>query len=284
MLKTNKETLPIISVQGAVLHPRFTKRGKMTIEGETIFMPGTGGVVYNAKIGDPCVGWTADHLEPGVSTRNSQEDFNDAYIGYSCVGNVATVGSGDAKGAKGIVTGKHGGCEHLMVHFDRETLEKLSIDDKINVRACGQGMKLADYPEIVLRNMSPELLEKMNIIEDEGKLLIGVAKLVPGCVMGSGLGSPSASGDYDITLFDEALTKEFHLDELRFGDIVCILDADTRYGRTFRTGAITIGVVVHSDCMAAGHGPGVTTLMSCKTTEITPFLDDKANLWDMFCK
>lgn len=102
--------------------------------------------------------------------------------------------------------------------------------------------------------------------------------------MGSGLGSGSASGDYDITLFDEGITKEYGLDKLRFGDIVCIKDADTRYGRTYQTGAVTIGVVIHSDCMAAGHGPGVTTLMSCKTTLIEPVIDEKANLADMFIK
>lgn len=45
---------------------------------------------------------------------------------------------------------------------------------------------------------------------------------------------------------------------------------------------MTIGVVIHSDCYAAGHGPGVTTLMSCKTTLIEPVLDEKANLADMF--
>ena len=60
------------------------------------------------------------------------------------------------------------------------------------------------------------------------------------------------------------------------------MDADTRYGRTYRTGSVTIGVVVHSDCILAGHGPGVTTLMTCKTRLIEPVIDPKANLADMF--
>jgi len=102
--------------------------------------------------------------------------------------------------------------------------------------------------------------------------------------MGSGLGSPSASGDYDITLFDKGLVAEYGLDKLRFGDIVAILDADTRYGRTWQTGAVTIGVVIHSDCMAAGHGPGVTTLLSCKTPLIEAVIDEGANLADYFVK
>ena len=171
-----------------------------------------------------------------------------------------------------------------MIYFDDETLELLAPDDKILVKSCGQGLSLTDHPEIILRNMSPELLKKMNITEENDKLKVGVAKIVPGCIMGSGLGSGSASGDYDITLFDKSITEKYGLDKLRFGDIVCILDADTRYGRTYQTGAVTIGVVIHSDCMAAGHGPGVTTLMSCKTTLIEPVIDEKANLADMFIK
>ena len=203
-------------------------------------------------------------------------------LSASCIGNEAKVVSGDAKGRRGFVTGKHGGCEHLMIYFDDETMELLAPDDKILVKSCGQGLALTDYPEITLRNLSPALLHKMNITEKDGKLQVGVAKIVPGCIMGSGLGSGSSSGDYDITLFDEEITQKYGLDKLRFGDIVCILNADTRVGRTYRTGAMTIGVVIHSDCYAAGHGPGVTTLMSCKTTLIEPVLDEKANLADMF--
>ena len=147
-------------------------------------------------------------------------------------------------------------------------------------------MKLLDYPEILLRNMSPALLEKMNITEkDGGKLTVGVAKIVPGCIMGSGLGaSTSYYGDYDITLHDKQICQQYGLDQLRFGDIVAIQDADTRYGRNFITGAITIGVVVHSDCILSGHGPGVTTLMTCKTPLIEPVIDQSANLADFFLK
>ena len=65
---------------------------------------------------------------------------------------------------------------------------------------------------------------------------------------------------------------------------MAILDADTRYGRNFITGAITIGVVVHSDCILAGHGPGVTTLMTCKTPLIEAVIDEGANLADYFVK
>jgi hypothetical protein len=144
-------------------------------------------------------------------------------------------------------------------------------------------MVFLDYPDIVLRNASPVLIEKMNIIEDNGKIKVGVAKLVPAAIMGSGLGMiGSATGDYDITLFDEEIKTEYNLGDLRFGDIVGIINADTRFGRSYRTGAVTIGVVIHGDSFHAGHGPGVTTLMTCKTPLIEPFIDPDANLANYF--
>ncbi|MCL2416129.1 MAG: DUF4438 domain-containing protein [Defluviitaleaceae bacterium] len=282
MLKTNKEKLPIISVQGAVSPP--TMRGpRIDVEGRVHYFPGTGGITYNAKIGDPCCGWAADHLEPGVSSKSSDDLINRAYNTYSCIGNEAKIISGDAKGALGIVVGKHGGIEHLMIHFDDKTLEKLSIEDKILVKSQGQGMELIDYPDIMLRSMSPALLEKMNITEENGALKIGVAAIAPASIMGSGIGMlPSASGDYDITLFDRKIAEANGLMDLRFGDIVALVDADTRYGRTFVTGAVTIGVIVHSDCVVSGHGPGVTTLMSACDNKIIPFIDRNANLKNFF--
>ena len=284
MLKTNKDVLPVISVQGAVSSPISRGNGaRVNPDGHPEFFPGTGGIIYNIKIGDNAVKWVGDHLEPGVSSKNSDADRNGAYMLYSCVGNEATVVSGDAKGAKGFVIGKHGGIDHVMIHFDDETLEKLLIDDKIQVKACGQGMKLDEHPEVVLRSVSPELLDKMNITVKDGKLQVGVAKIAPAAIMGSGLGHVStASGDYDITLHDKEITKQYGLDELRFGDIVAITDADNRIGRNYMTGAMTIGVISHSDCCVPGHGPGVTTLMSALDGKIEVFIDPKANLKDMF--
>ena len=47
-----------------------------------------------------------------------------------------------------MVTGHHGGVEHVIADFDDETLGKLTQDDKILIRAYGQGLSLTDYPEI----------------------------------------------------------------------------------------------------------------------------------------
>jgi len=283
MLRTNADKLPVISVGGAVWHPKGGRYTRINVDGQALLLTAVGGIVYNAKIGDPCIGWAADHLEPGVSTRHKDDDHNVAYLMLSCIGNEATVKSGDAKGEKGFVTGKHGGCDHVIIHFPDETLEKLSIDDNIGVKATGQGLALLDYPDIILRNLSPALLDKMNIKEEGGKLKVGVAKIAPAAIMGSGLGvSNSTTGDYDITMFDEGIIEEYGLKDLRFGDIVALQDADNRFGYSYRTGACSIGVVVHSDCFGAGHGPGVATLITSKLPLIEPFIDDGANLANYF--
>jgi len=39
--------------------------------------------------------------------------------------------------------------------------------------------------------------------------------------------------------------------------------------------------VVHSDCREAGHGPGVTTIMTSATPAIRPVIDPKANIADL---
>ncbi|MEX1313236.1 MAG: hypothetical protein AB1Z38_03605 [Desulfotignum sp.] len=44
---------------------------------------------------------------------------------------------------------------------------------------------------------------------------------------------------------------------------------------------MSIGIVVHSDCRLAGHGPGITTLMTSPNGRITPVKDPDANLADL---
>jgi len=126
-------------------------------------------------------------------------------------------------------------------------------------------------------------LKKMNIKEIGGKLQVPVTTIVPAEAMGSGIGAAHvAKGDYDICLGDPETVKEYGLDKIRFGDIVALKDHDNRYGRDYHQGAMTIGIVVHSDCKLAGHGPGVTTLMTCVTPLIEPVIDPKANLADLY--
>ena len=284
MLKTNKDRLVMISIQGRVSNPVRRAAYTVTYDGKPIVVPGVGGITYNIKVGDKAFGWEADHVEPGVSTVVNEEKRdappNYAYNILACVGNRARVISGDAKGAFGIVTGHHGGIEHVLIDFDSEALEKLCIEDKILIKAYGQGLKLLDYPEIKVFNLDPALLKEMNIKEiHKGTITVPVAGEIPAKLMGSGLGSASvASGDYDITTADKKMVEKYKLDQLRFGDIVAISDADNSFGRSYREGAVSIGVVVHSDCVIAGHGPGVATLLTSSNGKIKFHLDEDANI------
>jgi hypothetical protein len=286
MLKINTENLVKISVVGEIVSPVYG-RGVYTIssEGTPMVLPGVGGITYNVRVGDPACGWEADHVEPGVSIENKENDprfgqgANTALNVLACVGNEAVVVTGDAKGSKGVVTGKHGGIEHVLVDFQSETMEKLMLGDKVFIKAFGVGLKLLDFPEITIMNIDPHFLKVINPKPKGNKLEIPVTHIIPAAIMGSGLGANQTySGDYDIQLFDESTRKKYKLGNLRLGDLVAILDADHSYGRIYRKGAVSVGIVVHTNCITSGHGPGVTTLFTSSTGKIAPKIDAKANI------
>lgn len=278
MIKTNKDKLVIQSVQGKIHHPIGGKY-KVSHEGEAMILPATGGISYNVHVGHSAFGWEADHVEPSVSIRNETENENNALMSLACPGNTAKVVSGDAKGAMGYVLGGHGGIEHTIIEFCDEDMEQMAIDDKILIKAWGQGLKLIDYPEIVMTGIDPEVFSKIPIEEKDGKLQFPIACKVPAVLMGSGIGSANGhSGDYDIMTQDRALIKELGIDKLKFGDFVLLEDCDNTFGRGYLKGAVTIGVVIHSDCIKAGHGPGITTFMSCKKPLIEGKIDSSANI------
>ncbi|HAN87147.1 MAG: DUF4438 domain-containing protein [Bacillota bacterium] len=283
MIRTNRDRLVVVSVQGVVAPHVRRQAFRIDADGVPFVLPGVGGITYNVRVGDSAFGWAGDHVEPGVSTAADYDkrgdEKNRAYNILACIGNKARVISGDAKGAEGVVTGHHGGIEHVLMDFDDEAIEKLAIDDKILIRACGQGLRLLDYPDVKMFNLDPDLLDLIHIEEVGGKLRVGVAAVVPAVFMGSGIGSADvASGDYDITTTDKGEIERLGIDKLRFGDIVALEDCDNLYGRSYRQGAVSIGVVVHSDCLIAGHGPGVATIMTTAKPMIEPVIDDKANI------
>ena len=282
-MKTNEDRLVKMAVQGKPANPLRFSEFEMDAEGRGHSLPSVGGITYNVKVGDSAFGWRGDHIEPGVSIildeekRSSRQNMALQFL--ACVGNEAVVISGAAKGKKGTVTGHHGGVEHMIVDFDDTTLGRLTYDDKILIRAFGQGLRIDGFPEVAVYNLDPAVLRRWGIREAAGKLEVPVALTVPAALMGSGIGHPDpGTGDYDITTQDPKAVKTYGLDRLRFGDFVAILDADNTYGRHYYQGAVTIGIVAHSDSFVSGHGPGVSTLLSSRHGKIVPKLSKDANL------
>lgn len=292
MIRTNQSQLVCQSVIGEITSPLGgVNPYRISPDGGADIYPGVGGITYNLRIGDLAVEKFGDHVEPAVSISNftqvqGQPGPNRALNQFSCVGNVARVVSGDAKGKTGRVTGKHGGIEHVLVDFAPEILEQLVIGDKIQIKAQGCGLSLPDFPGIRVMNLDPGLLAAIPLKKmGGGRMEVPVTHEVPARIMGSGIGaSHSLSGDYDIQLFDGAIVEEYGLDDLRLGDFVAIRDADATFGRIYKTGSVVIGIVVHASCVLAGHGPGVMVAMSSREGLLVPKISAKANLTSYFTK
>lgn len=282
-IRTNEAALVKFAVQGMVMYPR-SYGWEVSRTGQGVMLPSVGGITYNVKVGDSVFGLAGDHIEPGVSFTSDPtkltQDPNRGFNIFSCVGNEAVIISGDAKGEKGVVTGHHGGVEHVLVDFPDRVLDKLTHDDKVLIRAFGQGLRLIDYPDIHCFSLDPTLFWKMGAHPvDPGRIAVPVAAIVPGKLMGSGLGhSDIFKGDYDIQTSDMAAIREHQLDRLRFGDLVAIVDHDSSFGWNYQAGAVSIGVVVHGDSQLAGHGPGVQTLLTSRKGHLRPTAHPDANI------
>jgi hypothetical protein len=280
MLKTNRSRLVVMPVHGEVAAPSVPSAiYDIGHDGVPRVLPSVGGISLNVRVGDNAFAFVGDHIEPGVSTRHPDNAINVGYCVYASVGNTVTVLSGEAKGSTGTVTGKHGGIEHVMIDFTPEIMEKMALGDKVAVRSVGLGMELEEPGDVRLFNCDPDFFDKLDIERRGAKLHVPVARLVPASIMGSGLGrSTVARGDYDIQCFDPVMVERYGLHELRYGDIVAIVDADHSYGRIYRTGAVSIGIVAHGSSDIAGHGPGVTSLMTSASGALIPEVDAAANI------
>jgi hypothetical protein len=280
LVQTNRSRLVIQLLSGQVAPPLLsTSLYDVGADGVPRILPGVGGIVLNLRVGDSVFALEGDHIEPAVSAHHADERVNAAFCTLSCIGNAVTVASGDAKGERGVVTGKHGGVEHLLIDFPPATMERMKIGDELVVRAVGVGLALENAGDVRVFNCDPDLLEKLGLRREHGVFSVPVARIVPAAVMGSGLGRQTvARGDYDIQCFDPKIVAEYGLDQLRLGDVVAIRDADNSYGRIYRSGAVSVAVVSHSASMMAGHGPGVTTLLTSASGALAPVLDERANL------
>ena len=282
-IRSNQEQLVSLSVMGQIATPSFpglpAEPYRLASDGSPFLLPTYGSIVYNVSVGDSAFGWLADCIHPSVSINLADDNGNRGLRVLSCLGNTAVMMSGDAKGAKGVVTGKSGRfSEHVIVHFAKKDREKMAIGDKMVVRAKGVGMQLADHPDVYLKGCSPDLLAALKPESKAGKLELPVVATVPAHLLGAGAGLDSEGGSVHIQTSDKKAVKEAGLDKLRLGDVVALENYDSRYQHGFLRGAIGIGVIGQGDSPRAGYGPGITVIMTSGQGGIVPRLSEGINL------
>lgn len=277
MLRTNASELVEVAVYGEVWPPAGAlNQYQATSEGKATVGLGMAGISFTNRVGDPAFGWEADHLEPGVSIRNSDDGAEHALHYLACMGNDAVVTSGACAGARGVVTGEHA---HVLVDFPPESIELLAHGDRVQIRAVGTGLRLLDHPDVALHKCSPRLVEALRCETlPGGTLSVPVVAEIPSHLMGSGAELTADYVDQDFMTGDRAQIAELGLDRLRLGDVVVVRDQDHTWGRGFYRGAVSIGLIIHGDSAWTGHGPGVLDLMSSRAGGIAPAIDPDANI------
>lgn len=285
-LATNRDRLVTQRLRGEVWPPTADRHGyRVDANGQPFLLPGMAGVTLGVHPGDIASGWASDHLEPGLSIRHRDVATNQALQFLTCVGNVATIESGPAAGAKGRVIGQHA---FVLADFADNTLEQVHPGDSVTIDARGQGLRLTDHPHITVKNCAPELLASLGAHTDTtGRLAIGVTTHIPPEAIGAGAGMTSEFANTDLMGVgtpddqDPDLLVE-GLDHLRIGDLVLLQDQDHSYGRGWRPGWVTIGVISTGHCRLFGHGPGPSSLLSGPTSDFSIHTDPDASLLTAF--
>ena len=247
-------------------------------DGHPFALPGMGGVTLGVHCGDPATGHASDHLEPGASIRHRDPGANMALQYLTCVGNKVQIAAGPAAGAVGHVIGQHA---YVLADFPEPVLQQLAPGDPVTVFATGQGLALPAHPRIVIKNCDPDLLAAMpGGTGPDGRLEVHVAATVPAEAIGAGAGMVSEYANTDLMGAYRGLGADLSLglEGLRIGDIVCLSDSDHRFGRGYRSGYLTVGVISTGQCMLFGHGPGPSTLMSGPADAFHILDDADANL------
>lgn len=275
-LRWNFDALVQMAVTGQVSQPAIRRGGYVHHpDGVGEILPGMYGITYSARVGDRAFGWSGDHVEPGVSIANGNEQADYALHYLTCIGNEAEVMTGLAKGATGVITGEHA---RLLVDFAPDDLDGLTIGDTIQIKAHGRGLKLVDFPAVEFKKTSPTLAEAYGLRVEEGRLVCPVAMELPPRIMGSGAELNAEFVDQDLMSGDRALMAELGIDQMRLGDLIGIRNVDHRFGRSYREGWTAICLCIHGDSVMTGHGPGILTLITGPAEVLDFALDPAANI------
>lgn len=278
-IRTNADRLVTQILVGEVWPPLADRHGyRIDADGHPFILPGMGGVSMVAHVGQAATGYASDHLEPGLSIRHASAEANSALQFLSCIGNRVIVRSGPAAGAKGMVLGQHA---YVLADFDDSDLRQITTGDRVSIEAVGQGLRFLDHPEIRVKNLDPRLIGRLPIdTAPDGTLRVDVARRVPAEAAGAGGGMLSEFANIDLMGAYPGLSADLSLglESVRIGDIVMLEDQDHSYGRGYRPGWITIGIISTGECRLFGHGPGPSTLLSGPLSAFTIVDSDAANL------
>jgi hypothetical protein len=184
--------------------------------------------------------------------------------------------SGDAKGEKGVIIGKF--RNYVLVHFDDTVLDKLTIGNRIHVKARGVGLEIHGFKDVFIHGVIPEILEKLLVQTRDGKLEVPVVKEIPGEIAGQGSGGGSLSGNWHVQTCFPPDIKKYGLDKLRFGDLVLLKDIQTDYGKGYFKGGATVGVVCSGPSDISGLGIGVTPILSTRFGKLKARIDPTSNI------
>lgn len=279
----NEADLVSVSVGGIIAHPTFpglpAEPYRLAADGTPFLLPTFGGIVYNVSVGDRAFGWAADCIHPGISIKGTDDLKNRGLNVFACLGNTAVVMTGQAQGAKGVVTGKSGRfSDQVIVHFPVEVRRKMAVGDQIVVRALGTGIEIRGHESVACKGLSPALIKALPQRIEDGVLKIGVVATVPAHLVGAGAGLTSEGGSLHIQTTDRAEVAKAGLADLKLGDVVAIENTDSRYNHGYLRGALGIGVVGQTDGPRAGYGPGLTVIMTAPKGELGAFSAPGTNI------
>ena len=276
---TNASRLVTQIVVGEVWPPLSDRNGfRVDANGQAFFLPGMGGVTLGVHCGDIATRLLGDHVEPGLSVRSAKESVNYALQFLTCIGNIVTIMSGPSTGKQGFVIGQHA---YVLVDMPEEDMAQVTTGDRVSIRAVGQGLQLQDHDSIHIKNLSPELLKGLaGGTNSSGALDIHVARIIPPEAIGAGSGMVSEYANTDLMGTYPDLDSSFSLglEDLRIGDVVAMIDQDHSFGRGYREGWISIGIISTGSASLFGHGPGPSTIMSGPADAFNVILDENSNI------
>ena len=272
-IATNKDSILTVAVQGQIAAAQ-TRGYIATWDGRPKLAFGSGGINYNLRLGDRVFGWAGgDRATVGVAAEGTG---NEAWLAHASIGNEVRVIGGAAQGETGHVVGKFGG--YVLTQFPEQTVDKLSVGDRLQVKASGLGLEIDGFKDVFVHSLAPDLLQKLGLRVSGGRIEVPVVKKIPAEIVGQGAGGGSLSGNWHIQTCYPPDIKKYGLDDLRFGDLVLLEDTQTDYGRGYYKGGATVGVVSSGPSDQSGLGIGVTAILSTRFGKLAGRLDPEANV------